>query len=436
MQTKHLLSFISLGVITLLLFTSDTSSSTANEAGSTALFSDTEVGTFYDEPVESMALRGIIKGYEDGRFGPHDTVTRAQVVTMFDRYDESVVQPLRIQIAKMRELLDLGRCGDEKIQVGEECDDGNTLDGDGCSRDCQMEVRPEPLPIPFPVPIPKPPLDGCVIGGCSGQLCIEAGDEGISTCEWREEYACYQDAICERQGNGKCGWRKTEELVECLLEPGGTSACEEYEKKLFAVIEENLECRKDEDCVLFEQSCPFMTCGEAVNRSAVSDLEEIAQSFIECTENSHQPMACAGCMAMRAICDRGVCRAKEDFIACTEDAKICPDGSAVGRDPALNCKFAPCPGDGDCEPYVCEDGSTHPRCTEDGHPIAYFAHPCHLDPAERCNTYTYDGEPEEYCATCGNGVCETKETCTSSNCSANGACTDDCGPLYCPQDCE
>lgn len=30
-------------------------------------------------------------------------------------------------------------------------------------------------------------------------------------------------------------------------------------------------------------------------------------------------------------------------IACTQDAKICPDGSAVGRVPP-NCEFAPCPG--------------------------------------------------------------------------------------------
>ncbi|MBN2459286.1 DUF333 domain-containing protein [Candidatus Woesearchaeota archaeon] len=35
---------------------------------------------------------------------------------------------------------------------------------------------------------------------------------------------------------------------------------------------------------------------------------------------------------------------KEEAIACTEDAKVCPDGSAVGRDPYNNCEFFPCPG--------------------------------------------------------------------------------------------
>ena len=31
-------------------------------------------------------------------------------------------------------------------------------------------------------------------------------------------------------------------------------------------------------------------------------------------------------------------------VACTMDAKICPDGTAVGRT-GPNCEFAPCPGE-------------------------------------------------------------------------------------------
>lgn len=31
-------------------------------------------------------------------------------------------------------------------------------------------------------------------------------------------------------------------------------------------------------------------------------------------------------------------------VACTMDAKMCPDGSAVGRE-GPNCEFAPCPGE-------------------------------------------------------------------------------------------
>jgi len=65
---------------------------------------------------------------------------------------------------------------------------------------------------------------GCKIGGCSSQLCVNANsDDVISTCEWREEYACYQTARCEQQTDGNCGWTQTEELTSCLNKDSGSS---------------------------------------------------------------------------------------------------------------------------------------------------------------------------------------------------------------------
>lgn len=64
---------------------------------------------------------------------------------------------------------------------------------------------------------------GCVVGGCSGQLCISADEVanggGISTCEYREEYACYQNAVCEKQSTGSCGWTMDAKLTQCLQSP-------------------------------------------------------------------------------------------------------------------------------------------------------------------------------------------------------------------------
>jgi len=56
----------------------------------------------------------------------------------------------------------------------------------------------------------------CRVGGCSGQLCVGPGDPDISTCEWRDEYACYRSATCEVQPSGSCGWTPTPELLACL----------------------------------------------------------------------------------------------------------------------------------------------------------------------------------------------------------------------------
>jgi len=59
-------------------------------------------------------------------------------------------------------------------------------------------------------PIAKP----CIVSGCSSQIC---GEESLmSTCEYREEYTCYQKASCERQADGACGWTMTETLRSCL----------------------------------------------------------------------------------------------------------------------------------------------------------------------------------------------------------------------------
>ncbi len=67
---------------------------------------------------------------------------------------------------------------------------------------------------------PKPQVvtGGCEVGGCSGQLCGEAGAmrDIVTTCEYRAEYACYQVARCERQMDGQCGWTETTELTQCL----------------------------------------------------------------------------------------------------------------------------------------------------------------------------------------------------------------------------
>lgn len=58
----------------------------------------------------------------------------------------------------------------------------------------------------------------CIVGGCSGQLCTDAAQGPLmSTCEWREAYACYSThGRCERQPSGECGWTPSAALSACL----------------------------------------------------------------------------------------------------------------------------------------------------------------------------------------------------------------------------
>ncbi len=59
---------------------------------------------------------------------------------------------------------------------------------------------------------------GCIIGGCSGELCVEEGSgEGVSNCMYNPAFACYKNAKCERQTTGTCGWTNTPQLQACLV---------------------------------------------------------------------------------------------------------------------------------------------------------------------------------------------------------------------------
>lgn len=55
---------------------------------------------------------------------------------------------------------------------------------------------------------------GCMITGCSSHICSD--QDQVTDCAFREEYACYQSALCERQSDGNCGWTMTDELKACL----------------------------------------------------------------------------------------------------------------------------------------------------------------------------------------------------------------------------
>ncbi|MBI2147031.1 eight-cysteine-cluster domain-containing protein [Candidatus Woesearchaeota archaeon] len=56
----------------------------------------------------------------------------------------------------------------------------------------------------------------CITAGCSGTICQSvSADPAITTCEWKEEYACYQDASCICV-NKACQWGDQAGLDTCL----------------------------------------------------------------------------------------------------------------------------------------------------------------------------------------------------------------------------
>lgn len=66
---------------------------------------------------------------------------------------------------------------------------------------------------------PRPRTDGtCYLGGCAAEVCSDRTDV-ITPCIWRDSFACFHDARCERQADGACGWTQTAELKACLASP-------------------------------------------------------------------------------------------------------------------------------------------------------------------------------------------------------------------------
>ena len=135
-------------------------------------------------------------------------------------------------------------------------------------------------------------------------------------------------------------------------------------------------------------------------------------------------------------------------VACTQEAKLCPDGSAVGRT-GTNCEFSPCPSgglsclkDADCPStnYTCEETqgsgtvcpSTDPTCVPT-HTI--IAGECKLKVGNQC---TLDSQ----CAAgnlCHKNICAAPigRQCAGTNdtsCPTDFECIQSCGPPVSRQD--
>ena len=94
--------------------------------------------------------------------------------------------------------------------------------------------------------------------------------------------------------------------------------------------------------------------------------------------------------------------------ACTEEAKLCPDGSAVGRT-GPNCEFSPCPGDGvmcTADVQECPDGTYVARIP----PSCDFA-PCPETSLSSSHWLCEDGSWKESPEACFENYCTMKGDC-------------------------
>lgn len=68
---------------------------------------------------------------------------------------------------------------------------------------------------------------GCVIGGCSGELCNPPEMPEMATiCQHKPEWDCYREAQCGRNEQNQCEWVLSPELEKCLKVHGGRNGAD------------------------------------------------------------------------------------------------------------------------------------------------------------------------------------------------------------------
>lgn len=238
---------------------------TAQQLGG-LLFPDVVPNDYFYDAVNRFAKKGIVTGYQSGRFGPYDYVTRGQAAVIIDRYDQQVVRRLRDQVEQIRAELGFGLCGDGRVQIGEECDDNNNLSGDGCSAECLEEIH---CAGGYKIGDRYPAPDGCNICTCTeaGIACTEractqkkcfssAECQPSEVCSVEEgdcRYPCPQGAVCIQACAGVC-------IPKSLTSICGDGVCEEGESAFPDRTGDELYC--PQDCSLQGPVCGNALCEE------------------------------------------------------------------------------------------------------------------------------------------------------------------------------
>lgn len=292
-------------------------------------------------------------------------------------------------------------CGDgiKSLEVGELCDDGNRLGGDGCSANCKRE---EPN---FLCETPGQPCVSLVVCGNGVRDVGESCDDGNKT----EGDGC--NATCKVESGYRCivAGQPCQLLQDCgngVRSEG--EGCDDGNKNdgdgcsAGCVVEEGYRCRG----LLCEQ---IPVCGDGI----------IAAGKEECDDANAAPSD--GCSPL--------CKIEASYYDCSVPGALCVDSSMCGNGKLEKTELCDdgglVPGDGCSEVCAVEPGY---QCRAAGKPCVSLCGDGTIIGDEQCddlNAVSGDGcsstclvEPGYDCSTktciasvCGNGVIEKGESC-------------------------
>ena len=276
------------------------------------------------------------------------------------------------------ELVDPGACGDGILQsdMGEQCDDGNTFEGDGCSDSCQLERQGTELSCVNGSDDDGDSFIDCNDPDCRGDLACPETVEGIcnnGTDDDGDHATDCQDSDCAN--DPVCQNPTTENLCDDAVDNDADLAT---------------DCA-DSDCST-QPAC--QTGGETICDNHVDDDADTAT---DCEDNDCAARACGpnglSCQGTACTCPSGTatetacgdgkdgdCDGKTDCldtdcaadVNCTGRESLCGDGLDNDGDTLTDC------GDNDCATQacsttgkscaggqcVCSRGTTENNCTD------------------------------------------------------------------------
>lgn len=122
---------------------------------------------------------------------------------------------------------------------------------------------------------------------------------------------------CVRKSANKCGW----EIRQCPASGGtddsadgsgtdgdsASASCDRFPGAFDRAVAAGAPCTKNSDCMLFQASCPMITCSAAINISALQSVKDSAGAYARCLRESGKPVACAGCQNQSVACINNRC---------------------------------------------------------------------------------------------------------------------------------
>ncbi|MEZ4293879.1 MAG: DUF4215 domain-containing protein [Polyangiaceae bacterium] len=255
-------------------------------------------------------------------------------------------------------------CGDGLIVGGEECDDLNATGGDGCSDVCAVEAGYQCLGEP----------------SACGEICGDGMIVGVETCDDNNTMA---NDGCSAMCQTEMGYACTGEPSACTVVCGdgiivvGKETCDDNNGAAGDGCSDTCLVEAGWTCMGLPSACNT-TCGDGIIAGA--------EACDDANANSGD-----GCSATCAFEPGWTCMGQPT--ACAEN---CGDGMAVGTE-------------------QCDDGNTN---SGDGcDPV------CDLEAGYACT-----GTPSVCAAVCGDGIKLPQEACDDGNTVSGDCCAADCNP--------